>query len=98
MNQMLGYFEKFPKLLKQVSQIDHSEIKSGRLVMKNAQDQFQIMIDPHQTSRLTYLLGLYSEKSIDYPVVTRKLLQHSYWGQYAWDANLWPQVDELLKR
>ena len=55
-------------------------------------------MNPHQTSKLVYLLGMYSNKALNYPVNIRKRLQHSYWGQYAWEANLWPQVNELLTR
>ena len=55
-----------------------------------------LQTNPHQTSKLAYLLGMYSEKAHSYPVNTRKLLQYSYWSQYAWDANLWPQLNELL--
>ena len=55
-------------------------------------------ITPHQTSKLAFLLGHYSSMSKNYPVGTRKLLQHHYWSHYAWEANLWPQVNQLLQK
>ena len=54
-------------------------------------------LNAHQTSKLAYLLGHYSYQALNYPVGTRKLLQHQYWSHYAWEANLWPQLDQLLK-
>lgn len=82
MSQILNQFERFPKLVRE-------EASSSRL---------RLATTPRQTSRLAYLLGTYSSLGQAYPVNTRKLLQHRYWSHYAWEANLWPQLNELLKR
>ena len=44
-----------------------------KLVQQEEQTE-RLLITPSQTSRLTYLLGMYSNQSQKYPVNTRKLL------------------------
>ena len=50
-------------------------------------------LSAEQTARLAYVLGLYSAKSIDYPVNSRKLIQHEFWDDR--DA-IWPMLDKLI--
>ena len=57
----------------------------------------RLLLNHTQTAKLAYMLGLYSSKSKRYPVNCSQLLQHTYWSHYAWEANLWPQLDKLMQ-
>ena len=82
LRQTLNQFERFKMLV-----IEEKKVKP---------ESEKFVLNPTQTSKLVYMLGMYSRKSIEYPVNTGRLLQHTYWSDYAWEANLWPQLDVLL--